>query len=212
MYYISLPSVTQRRRGWWCCWSGGDIFMCKFPKSSRWQWRARRRIRGDGAVFVIVLDRPVVTVVTEGATHQLRAGKAVWRSQHARFNTGGTVRERCGVSARVIRYVRRTIGLRLRRRRRIGQRAHGAQHVAQQRVELVRRAGGGAASRWRNTRVHRGAKRRGGPAARAHYCRVDGSVERTESMRSFGPLSSFTTGAWALRAAVVLTYNKSYKV
>lgn len=149
--------------------------MRQLPKRARRQRRSRwGNLGGDGALIIIILNRAVVAVAAEGAPHQLRAGQAIGRAQHAGAQAGRSVGEGCGVCARVVRYVGRSVGVRLRRR--VGQRAHSAQHVAQQRVELVGRAGRGAPPRRRDARVHGRAERRGGPAASAHYCGVDGPV------------------------------------
>lgn len=149
--------------------------MREFPDGPRGDRRPGLRVRRGCALVVVVLDGPV-GAVAERAAHQLGAGEAVGRAQHAGAQAGRSVREGRGVGARVVRYVGGSVGVRLRRRR-VGQRAHGAQHVAEQRVELVRRAGGGAAPRRRDARVHGGAERRGGPAAAcADYGRVDGPV------------------------------------
>lgn len=162
---------------------------------------------GGGALVVVVLDGAVGAVAAERAAHQLGAGEAVGRAQHAGAQAGRSVGEGRGVGARVVRYVGGPVGVRVRRRRRVGQRAHGAQHVPEQRVELVGRAGGGAAPRRRDARVHGRAQRRGRPAAaRAHYRRVDRPVERAECMGRLGALSRFTAGSGALGAAVVFTY------
>lgn len=120
--------------------------MSQLPKGAWRERGARRGVGSDGAVFVVVFDRPVAAVATECSPHQLGASKAVGRAQHAGLEAGRSVREGRGVCAGVVRYVWRAVRLRLRRRR-VGQRAHRAQHVAQQRVELVRRTGGGAAPR-----------------------------------------------------------------
>lgn len=109
----------------------------------------------------------------------------------------------------MIRYVGRAVGTRLRgggrRAGRVGQRADGAEHVPEQRVELVRRAGRGAAPRRGDARVHGRAEQGRGPAARAHHCRVDGPVEGTERVRRFSPLPGFAARPGTLATAVVLT-------
>lgn len=177
--------------------------------------RRKRRVRarrgwvgGDSALVVVILDGAVGALAAERAAHQLGAREAVGRAQHAGAQAGRSVGEGRGVGARVVRYVGRSVGVRLRLRRRVGQRAHGAQHVAQQRVELVGRAGGGAAPRRRDARVHGRAERRGGPAARAHHRRVDGPVQGPESVRRLAAFPCLAAGARTLRAAVVLTCTK----
>lgn len=178
--------------------------MRQLPERARRQRRARRgRRRGDGALVVVVLDGAVAALSAERAPHQLGTGEAVGRAQHAGAQAGRSVGEGRGVCARVVRYVRRPVGVRLRRR--VGQRAHGAQHVAQQRVQLVGRAGSRAAPRRRDARVHGGAERRGGPAARAHHRGVDGPVQGPERVRRLGSVACLTPRARPFCTAVILT-------